>query len=693
MEVVKQDGTMDCGISCLLSVIKHYGGNVPLEELREKTKTNKEGVSAYKLVETAKDLGFMSYGVSAPLDELHSKDLPIISHVIINKSFMHFVVLYEINKDKKQVVIMDPSKGKKTLSFAEYNLLASNKYVYLKPLKELPNIKEKKFIHKWLKAFTKTNLSYILYIVLFSLSFFVFNVICGLHFSLLLNNAISQNIKKNLFSITYCITLIYILKSLTTYLRNKTLAHFSYLLDEFLTKKFYNKLLLLPYMYYKNRTTGEIINRMEDLENIKQFLTNFLSSVFTDFLVGSIFLFVIYSCTKKVFILLCIYLFLIIFLNTINNIIYRKKLERYHREQDNVNSMFIEHLETIATIKNLHLEASSINKFQTNYKSLLASSYEIFHNHNCYTFLKQLFHDLFYIIFFLIVGLDTIDQKLSLSMIFILQSILSYFLQSFNNIISVYNSYIPYKISKKRVEDLFMIRGDNFCCETLFDKKILNGTIKYHNLTLTVDDHILFDKLDFTINKKDKIFFYGNSGSGKTTLMKILLLYIEVPPGTVYINNIDINHHHIGLIRNKIAYVSQAENIFKDTLENNITLGKEINDKDLEKIIKITRLENFVVNKTLKLKTPIAEGNYNISGGEKQRIVLARTLLKNSDIYIFDEAFSQIDEQTEQLILTDMFKYLKDKTIIVISHRMSNRNLYNRIVRLDKGKIYEELSK
>ena len=158
-----------------------------------------------------------------------------------------------------------------------------------------------------------------------------------------------------------------------------------------------------------------------------------------------------------------------------------------------------------------------------------------------------------------------------------------------------------------------------------------------------------------------------------------------MPFGYISINNIDINHYHLDILRNNITYVSQQEYLFNDTIYNNITLGREVDKEDVEKVIKMVHLNE--VSKTDKL---VEENGFNFSGGERQRIILARSILKKSDIYIFDEALSQIDVVRERDILLNIFKYLKDKTIIVISHRFDNKDLFERVIRIEKGSIYEE---
>ena len=170
----------------------------------------------------------------------------------------------------------------------------------------------------------------------------------------------------------------------------------------------------------------------------------------------------------------------------------------------------------------------------------------------------------------------------------------------------------------------------------------------------------------------------------------MLLRYVDVEYGMITINNIDINHHHLEVLRKRISYISQDEKLFKDTIKNNILLNRDISYEELESITSITLTDKIIEEKDSKTNS-ISKDILSLSGGERQKIILGRTILNDSDIYIFDEALSQIDEKSERIILENIFKYLKNKTVIVISHRMTNKDLYTRAIYLKDGKICEEL--
>ena len=186
MKVVLQDGIKDCGICSLLSIIRFYGGEVSKEYLREITNTTKDGVSFYNLIEGAKKIGFEAVGLSGELENIDVNNLPCIAHFIVNKSYKHFVALYEINKKKKQVTLMDPAKGKKIISISEFNLLSSNNYIFLKPIKKLPIMQKKNVIYKNILELFKKNKKLLFSIVILTFSYFTLNILTSFHFKYLL---------------------------------------------------------------------------------------------------------------------------------------------------------------------------------------------------------------------------------------------------------------------------------------------------------------------------------------------------------------------------------------------------------------------------------------------------------------------------------------------------------------------------
>ncbi len=689
MKVVLQDGIKDCGVCSLLSIIRFYGGDVSKEYLREITHTTKDGVSLYHLKEAANQIGFETMAMSGELEDINVNNLPCIVHFIVNKSYKHFVVLYQINKKKQQVVLMDPAKGKKTISFSEFHLLTSSAYLFLKPIKKLPIMKKKKIVYKNIQKLIVQNKILLCSITILTCSFFILNIISTFHFKYILEYSINYNISNNLYWISFMMIAIYGLKNMNSFIRNILLQKWTSVFDYETTSTTYKQVLLLPYLYYKNRTTGEVVSRFKDLNTVCSFLSNLFCTFTTDFISLIIFLIIMFHYQKNI----TTYIFLLSLVFILLSIImmpYKKKMKRkISKYQDTIHSYLINGISNVDTIKGSHFEKRMIDKFKLSYQNFLEKIYEYSRFYEIYYFLKSNFEDGLKIIIYGIGSYFVIREKISLSSFLLYQTFFSYYHSSITRLIAVLEEYSSYKVALERVEELFMIPTDNFQNNYFYLSYDLDGDIVYQNLNYQIGSKKLFSNLCLTIKKGEKILLSGESGCGKSTLLKMLLRYIETESNTILINNIDINHYHLDNIRSNITYVTSNEYLFTDTLRNNISMYKEVEEEELQKVCKICFVEDIVKNDLLKYDTLIEENGFNFSNGEKQRIVLARSLMRHSNIYIFDEAFSGIDITREKKILEEVFLYLKDKTVIVISHRFNNKKLFDRVIKLESGKIVE----
>ena len=192
-----------------------------------------------------------------------------------------------------------------------------------------------------------------------------------------------------------------------------------------------------------------------------------------------------------------------------------------------------------------------------------------------------------------------------------------------------------------------------------------------------------------TINKGDKIGIIGEVGSGKTTLMNILSGFYEIPNDMIYINDKDINTYQRNTIFEKYNYAIQSNVILDDTIKSNIDIVEDLENDELEKIIKNAELKEDIDKLENKESTCVGEKGIKLSGGQKQRISIARNLGKIRDINIFDDTLSALDSKTEGKIMDTLIKEVSDNTLIVISNKISNIKKLNKIYILLDGKIQD----
>ena len=295
-------------------------------------------------------------------------------------------------------------------------------------------------------------------------------------------------------------------------------------------------------------------------------------------------------------------------------------------------------------------------------------------------FLKSLINECGLIMIYGIGAIIVVKGELSFSSLLSFGALLNYFFEPIQNLVSLESDFRKLDLVLGRLNEL----NEEITSSGITDE-FCKGDIIISNLNYTYNDKKdILKGLSLNIKGGEKVIILGKSGSGKSTLVKILMKYYLVKRGTIFINNIDINDY---IDTNGMLYISQSENLFTDSLYNNLTLYKPVSINKILEVSKICEIENIIKSNTLGYNMLIEENSSNISGGEKQRIVLARSLLNNFNILIIDEGLNQVDIDLERKILKNLFNKYKNKTILVISHRTENLDLYDRKLVIEDGEL------
>ena len=694
-ECVLQDGPKDCGICSLLTIIKTHGGLVTKEYLRNLTNTTSNGVSAFSLLEAGKHLGFYTQGVKGDILQVEDKYLPCIAHVILDKKYKHFVVIHKIDRKNDYITIADPSRGILKIDTDKFRSISTGNYLYFIPNKVLPIMKDDNLLKNKLYSFVQSNKKPLIFILICSIIFTLTNLLISFNFQFVIDWAISNNSVNNIYFISFLFILIYIIKIIVDYSREKILCFITLKMNYVVIVDSLNHILSLPIIYFKNRTSGEVLSRISDLNELKDILSDFLITIFVDLLITIVTIFTLFSISKELslislFILLIYSIFIIIF----NKMLYFN-IKKIKEENAKVNSSIIELVRGINTIKGLNIFRIKKEEFSLIYNSYLNTNYDISKK----IINKKLVDNIVTAIISLIIlgigGRLVIKNELSLSSLITYNSIIIYNMTSLKNILNFDILYKKTKIIIERINELLNIKEENIHFD-LNPLRNIKGNICIKNLTFKYQDEIIFDNLNITLEEGKKILITGESGSGKSTFAKIISGLIDVKRNKVYIGQVDINDINLWNLREQITYVSQDEYVFNNTLFDNINI-KNIHDKNkIMDVCKCMLIDEIAKTNKSGYNMVLDENATNLSGGERKRVILARTFLKNSNIYILDETFSEINIEKERIILTNIFKKYKDKTIIVISHRFDNYDLYDQVLRLEHNgfrNIQEEYRK
>ena len=667
----RQHGIKDCGVTCLYNIIKYYNGNISMSKLRRLTKTNENGTNVYNIVNASNSLGLKAEAYKCEFNDLSNVKLPIIAHIKLDNKFDHFVILEKINNEK--IIVQDPIRGKVVYDDISFKKEWTGSIITFDKMNNL--VKEKQngaFIN--LKSYIFLYKKILLFFLVLTILASLFSLLNSFYLSSLYNQ------KNNYHIVLFLFLLFSVFKIITDYIRNSIVFDFDNNFDSKLTNNIYKKILSLPLKYHHSRPVGDIMSRVNDLSSIKEFI-NFVSfSLITDFLFVIIIFIIIFFINKLLFLLLIIFALTYMFVYLLfRDKIYSMSLILKEKNSE-VNSYLIESILGIDTIKNFNIEKERKLRFKSKYNNLLKLNVK----YNKFILSIELFQNFIMTIsnvFILFVGIKLVNKGLLLfSNLIIINSLLIYFFISLKNIIYFDRILIDSKNSYNRLEDLLDEEEDNNN-KSNFN---FNNNIKFKNVAYSYDSYNIFENLSFNIDKGDFVFVKGDSGVGKSTLFKILTKQINDYKGKVIIDNTNIKNLSLNDIRNNICFVSQNEIIFTDTILNNITLFKEVAKKELEKVIRITGIDKFLKEKNISLNFLLEENGHNISGGERQRILLARALLQNKKILILDETTNGIDILSEENIVRKV-KEEYDVTLILISHRYDNLKLFNRVFEIKGG--------
>lgn len=359
-----------------------------------------------------------------------------------------------------------------------------------------------------------------------------------------------------------------------------------------------------------------------------------------------------------------------------------KHIDNILINESNYNKTLNESIYSYEINKNLNLLNETLKKIEiSNIKNIFYhKTYEA--SLNTQLFIKELTTNLTYIFSIFVSSIFIHKNIISIGNFLLFNSLIYYFTDPLKSILDLEPNINYIKNVYRRINDLLLVTTK----EELTTNKFINGDIIINNLSYSNSFIPLFNDVSFKIKYGSKFLIYGESGSGKSTIIKILLKYLDDYKGEILIDNKNIKDISSNIISNSITYVSQNNFLLNDTLKNNIIYDRRIKDEDYENTIHLCNLDTLRNNNKLRNNMIIEEDGFNISGGERQKIILARSILKDSEFIILDEALSEVGVEEEKEIIKKLFSYFKEKTIIYISHKKEIISMFKDKYKLERSK-------
>ncbi|MCF8000448.1 MAG: peptidase domain-containing ABC transporter [Halanaerobiales bacterium] len=689
-KLIKQRDKTDCGAACLATIANLNGINYPTSKIREAAGTDQKGTSAYGLIKTAEDIGFESQGVKAQNNDL-TKDLklPVIAH-LINDNYAHYVVILKIKK--YNLIIFDPAFGLKVISRSDFLAKWTNILILFscgkgEMVKTNTDIEKGSFIKKHLRNHKKL----LGYIFVASLLYTVLGIAGSFYFKYMIDSILVNGLTKTLHIISSGILIISVFKVMMDAFRNHLTLFLSQQIDISLIMDYIEHILELPISFYEKREIGEIISRVHDSGKIRDALSSAAISIMIDsFLIiggGTI----LYLQSKYLFkiavILIPIYIILVLSFAKKHNKVRKKEMEKGAELQ----STLVETIEGIKTIKTHNNERQSYINNEEKFLSFIEEIFAAGKLQNIQNSIDNLLAAIGEIILLWAGGYQVIEGNLTIGQLITFNALLVYFYDPLQNLIKLQPKIQEALVALDRLKEIMVLDKTKTNNETISLNQI-KGNIIYENVDFIYNmKNKVLKNVSFNIEAGETVAFVGESGSGKTTIIKLLMKFYSVSKGNIYLDGKNIEDINTKNYREKVGYVPQNIFLFNKTIKENIDLnGRE--DK-LNKVVKAAqkaKIHSHINQLPQRYQTEITEKGKNLSGGEKQRIAIARTFFKNPDLMIFDEATNNLDYSTENNILNIINKFSSNKTVIIIAHRLKTIKNVDKIFYMKKGKITEK---
>lgn len=698
----KQPDAKDCGPTCLRIVAKHYNKSIPLQNLRTLSETTREGSGLLGLSNAAETLGFRTLGVKIDFKTLVS-DVPLPCIIHWNKN--HYVVVYKIDK-ADNVYISDPSYGLISYRKEEFikhwigeNANENTEEGIALVLETSPSFYKNEFDDDESKtSFTFLSrylLKYKSLVIQLAIGLLAGSLL-SLIFPFLTQSIVDVGIQNQDINFIYLILLAQVMlfmgKMGIEIIRSWILLHLSTRINISIISDFFIKLMKLPISFFDTRMTGDIMQRINDHHRIEQLLTN--SSLNTLFSMVNLIIFsvvlLIYDYRLFIVYLLGATLYvgwISFFLKKRKELDY-KMFSQVAQEQ----SIVIELINGMQEIKMHNAEKQKrwgweflqVKLFKIKIKALSLEQWQSVGG----GFINQI-KDI--LVSFLAAKL-VLSGNLTLGMMLSVQYIIGQLNSPLLQLIDFIKQTQDAKISLERLAEIHN-KEEEENSDKQYVTEIAEKDLELRNVFFryTGADSAVFENLNLVIPYQKTTAIVGASGSGKTTLLKLLTKFYDPDKGEIKIGNTDMKNISPRYWRNHCGVVMQESYVFNDTIANNIAIGEDSIDKQkLRKAIEIANIQEFIENLPLSYNTKIGNEGIGISGGQKQRLFIARAVYKSPEYIFFDEATSALDANNEKVIIENLEQFFRGKTAVVIAHRLSTVKHADKIIVLDKGAVVEE---
>lgn len=687
---VQQAEEMDCGAACLAMICKHFGIGMTLGKLREMANVTTQGATLESLARTGESLGFTTRGVQCSLDTLRGFELPLIAHWM----GYHYIVVYGISK--RHVWVADPATGFKKMTAEEFERGWSGTCLTFTAGEDMTQVAATR--SPWVR-FARYLVPHKKILLNLFLATFVIQML-GIVPPIIIQNILDGVIVHQDVSLLHLLIVGLIVSHVFTQLMSTiraVLANFMVRkLDFEMMSQFFKHTLSLPYAFFAKRKTGDIFARFQENQTIRAFLTESTVTTVLNLLMVFIYFTVMFLYNVKLTLLLIAFVVPILVLT----VVVTPKVKSYARESfsagTDAKSFLMEALGGVETVKGMGIERPVRLKWEKKYAKALEVAYRSQSFSIGIGLVGQLLNAATTVAILWAGANLVLARELTIGQLIAFNALMGSVLAPLMGLVGLWSMLNDAAVAMERLGDVLDLPPEQKPEDVASRVALpdLQGDIRMEGLYFRYggeESAYVLENITLDIKPGELVAIVGRSGSGKTTLAKLLVGFYPPTEGKLLVDGYDMNVIDKEYYRAQVGYVMQSNLLFSGTIAENIASGDANPDRRrIEDVAKKADAHAFISKMPLGYDQVVGERGMGLSGGQIQRLCIARALYHDPRLLVFDEATSALDTQSESNIIAAMSDILKGRTAVIIAHRLSTIMRADKIVVLYEGAIVEQ---
>jgi subfamily B ATP-binding cassette protein HlyB/CyaB len=688
--LVEQAEEMDCGAACLAMICRHYGIPMTLGKLRELANVTTMGATLDSLARVGESLGFATRGVQCTYESLLGFELPFIVHW----EGYHYVVVYGVSK--RQVWVADPAVGFKKLSVEEFERGWSGTCLVFTPGESMVQLAASRSPWVRFAGYLKPYKKILMHLFLAT---FVIQVL-GLVPPLIIQNILDGVIVHQNVSLLHLLISGLIISSLFTQLMVTIRAYLANFMvrnmDFAMMSHFFKHTMSLPFSFFAKRKTGDIYARFQENHTIRAFLTESTVTTLLNLLMVFIYFTIMFLYNVKMTLVLITFVIPIIALTVLVTPRIKANAREIFTASTDAQSFLMEALGGVETIKGMGIERPVRLKWEKKYVKALEVQYRSQSFSIRVGLASQVLNSATTIAVLWVGANLVLSRELTIGQLMAFNALMGSVLAPLMGLVGLWSLLNDASVAMERLGDVLDMEPEQKPSE-LSSRVVLpdlQGDIRLDGIYFRYggdETPYVLENISLEIKPGELVAIVGRSGSGKTTLAKMLVGFYAPTEGKLIIDGYDMSVIDKDYYRAQVGYVMQSNLLFSGTISENIASGEESPDRRrIEEVAKMADAHAFISKMPLGYEQIVGERGVGLSGGQIQRICIARALYHDPRLLVFDEATSALDTQSESNIIGSMHEILKGRTAVIIAHRLSTIMRADKILVLYEGAIVEQ---